>query len=128
MQFIGEFLPRSWTRKGGCCWCTALTAIGGANPVGDGVQRDHLGRCNPEVWEETGFVVAVERLAGVYSWAPRKDELIFSFVCRITGGERQTSDETDDVRFFLPASSPPTPSLSMSTVFVTPWQASPRRC
>ena len=55
-----------------------------------------------EVWEETGFVVAVERLAGVYSWAPRKDELIFSFVCRITGGERQTSDETDDVCFFFP--------------------------
>jgi ADP-ribose pyrophosphatase YjhB (NUDIX family) len=37
----------------------------------DGVMR--------EVREETGFDVAVERLVGVYSWAPRKDEVIFSF-------------------------------------------------
>jgi 8-oxo-dGTP diphosphatase len=60
----------------------------------DGVMR--------EVREETGFVVAVERLVGVYSWAPRKDEVIFSFVCRITGGASATSDESDDVRFFAP--------------------------
>ena len=55
-----------------------------------------------ETREETGFEVAVERLVGVYSWAPREDEVIFNFVCRITGGERATSDESDDVRFFAP--------------------------
>lgn len=55
-----------------------------------------------ETREETGFEVAVERLAGVYSWAPREDEVIFGFVCRVTGGERATSDESDDVRFFAP--------------------------
>lgn len=55
-----------------------------------------------ETREETGFEIAVERLAGVYSWAPRKDEVILSFRCRITGGERATSDESDDVRFFAP--------------------------
>ena len=55
-----------------------------------------------ETREETGFEVAVERLAGVYSWAPRKDEVIFGFVCRVAGGERATSDESDDVRFFAP--------------------------
>lgn len=55
-----------------------------------------------ETREETGFEVAVERLVGVYSWAPRKDEVILSFLCRITGGERATSDESDDVRFFAP--------------------------
>jgi ADP-ribose pyrophosphatase YjhB (NUDIX family) len=70
--------------------------------VGDGVQRDPPDGVIRKVWEETGFVVTVERLAGVYSWAPRKDELIFSFVCHITAGERWTSDETDDVRFFFP--------------------------
>lgn len=62
-----------------------------------------------ETREETGYEVAVERLAGVYSWAPREDELIFSFVCRITGGGRATSDESDesdDVRFFAPGALP----------------------
>jgi 8-oxo-dGTP pyrophosphatase MutT (NUDIX family) len=38
-----------------------------------------------EVHEETGFAVAVERLVGVYSWAPCTDEVIFSFVGTITG-------------------------------------------
>lgn len=59
-----------------------------------------------ETREETGFEVAVERLAGVYSWAPHEDEVIFGFVCRVTGGERATSDESDDVRFFAPDSLP----------------------
>jgi 8-oxo-dGTP diphosphatase len=59
-----------------------------------------------ETREETGFEVAVERLAGVYSWAPHEDEVIFGFVCRATGGERATSDESDDVRFFAPDSLP----------------------
>jgi ADP-ribose pyrophosphatase YjhB (NUDIX family) len=50
-----------------------------------------------EARAETGFVVAVERLAGVYSWAPRKDEVIFSFACTITEGVLATSDESDDL-------------------------------
>src|SRR5262249_23200347 len=56
-----------------------------------------------ETREETGFEVTIERLAGVYSWAPRNDEVIFGFVCRIVGGERVPSDESDDVGFFAPA-------------------------
>jgi 8-oxo-dGTP diphosphatase len=64
-----------------------------------------------ETREETGYEVSVERLVGVYSWAPREDEVIFSFVCRVIGGERATSDESDDVRFFpldsLPANTFP---------------------
>ena len=59
-----------------------------------------------ETREETGFEVAVERLAGVYSWAPHEDEVIFGFVCRVAGGERATSDESDDMRFFAPDSLP----------------------
>ncbi len=55
-----------------------------------------------EVREECGLEVAVERLAGVYSWAPKKDEIIFSFVCRVTGGTLGTSDEADDARYFAP--------------------------
>lgn len=52
-----------------------------------------------EVREETGLEVVVERLAGVYSW-PHLDEIIFSFVCRTTGGALATSDETRAVRYF----------------------------
>jgi 8-oxo-dGTP diphosphatase len=59
-----------------------------------------------EVREETGLHVAVERLAGVYSW-PAIDELIFSFVCRVTGGALAISDETSAVRFFAPEALPP---------------------
>ena len=59
-----------------------------------------------ETREETGFEVTIERLAGVYSWAPRKDEVIFGFVCRIVGGECATSDESDDVHFFALADLP----------------------
>lgn len=60
-----------------------------------------------EVREECGLEVAVERLAGVYSWAPKKDEIIFSFVCRVTGGTLGTSDEADDARYFAPDAFPP---------------------
>jgi ADP-ribose pyrophosphatase YjhB (NUDIX family) len=60
-----------------------------------------------ETREETGLEVTVERLAGVYSWAPQKDEVIFSFVCRVIGGELATSDESDVVRFFALAELPP---------------------
>jgi 8-oxo-dGTP diphosphatase len=58
-----------------------------------------------EVREETSLQVAVERLAGVYSW-PSTDELIFSFVCTVVGGTLATSDETSAVRFFPPAALP----------------------
>lgn len=60
-----------------------------------------------EAREECGLEVVVERLAGVYSWAPKKDEIIFSFVCRVTGGTLGTSDEADDVDYFSPDAFPP---------------------
>lgn len=52
-----------------------------------------------EVREETGLEVVVERLAGLYSWASR-DEMIYSFVCRMTGGVLTESDESDDLGYF----------------------------
>lgn len=60
-----------------------------------------------EVCEECGLEVVVERLVGVYSWAPKKNEIIFSFVCRVTGGTLGTSDEADDVDYFSPDAFPP---------------------
>jgi 8-oxo-dGTP diphosphatase len=73
-------------------WCQPGGGMESGETPWDGVIR--------EVREETGFEVSVERLIGVYSWAPRKDEVIFSFACRIVGGERTTSAESDDVHFF----------------------------
>ncbi|HEY7339796.1 MAG TPA: NUDIX domain-containing protein [Ktedonobacterales bacterium] len=53
-----------------------------------------------EVREETGLEVEVVRLAGLYSWTTL-DEVIYSFICRVTGGELLThTDETDDARYF----------------------------
>jgi len=40
-----------------------------------------------EVSEETGLDVEVSRLAGIYS-KPEADDLVFSFLCRRTGGDR----------------------------------------
>ncbi len=79
-------------------WCQPGGGMESGETPWEGVIR--------ETREETGFVVTVERLAGVYSWAPREDEVIFGFVCRIGGGERATSDESDDVRFFAPEDLP----------------------
>lgn len=52
-----------------------------------------------EVREEVGLAVEVEQLAGLYSWLAL-DEVIYSFVCRVTGGALSKSDESDDARYF----------------------------
>ncbi len=49
--------------------------------------------------EETGLEVAVERLVGIYGKADR-DDLVFSFACRIVGGHLTTTDESDECRYF----------------------------
>lgn len=53
-----------------------------------------------EVREEVGLEVEVERLAGLYSWIAL-DEVIYSFVCRVTGGMLiSETDETDGACYF----------------------------
>jgi 8-oxo-dGTP diphosphatase len=54
-----------------------------------------------EVRGETGLMVEIERLVGVYSW-PDEREHIFSFTAHLTSGRLTISDETRDVRFFAP--------------------------
>jgi len=39
-----------------------------------------------EVQEETGLQVIIDRLVGVYRRVP-KNTIVFSFICRIVGGE-----------------------------------------
>ncbi|GHO73236.1 hypothetical protein KSD_10070 [Ktedonobacter sp. SOSP1-85] len=58
-----------------------------------------------EVLEETGLQVAIERLVGVYS-KPQKQEVVLSFLCRITGGELTTTLESRECRFFSPDAIP----------------------
>ncbi|KKQ55799.1 MAG: NUDIX hydrolase [Parcubacteria group bacterium GW2011_GWA2_38_13] len=52
-----------------------------------------------EVKEEVGLDVETEQLAGVYS-KPEENEIVFSFVCKITGGKISTSDEADLIKYF----------------------------
>ena len=52
-----------------------------------------------EVKEETGFDVAVNRLAGIYV-NPVRNNIAFSFVCEILGGTMTTSDESDAIAYF----------------------------
>ena len=52
-----------------------------------------------EVAEETGLVVEVTGLVGLY-WRPRRAVLVAQFACRVVGGSAQPSDESDDVRYF----------------------------
>jgi 8-oxo-dGTP diphosphatase len=52
-----------------------------------------------EVLEETGLDVVVERLVGVYRKLGQ-DELVFTFTCRVIGGELFETDESDAFSYF----------------------------
>ncbi len=52
-----------------------------------------------EVKEETGLDVAADKLLGVYTDTSR-DDIVFSFLCSIMGGEIALSDEADYIAYF----------------------------
>ncbi|MEA3345992.1 MAG: NUDIX domain-containing protein [Chloroflexota bacterium] len=52
-----------------------------------------------EVREETGLVVEVDRLVGVYS-KPYKNEVALTFQCRQVDGELQPTEEAAEWRYF----------------------------
>jgi ADP-ribose pyrophosphatase YjhB (NUDIX family) len=58
-----------------------------------------------EVEEEVGLLVRVERLLGVYV-VPRKQDLVFNFLCVPTGGSVRLSAEADQVAWFERGSIP----------------------
>jgi ADP-ribose pyrophosphatase YjhB (NUDIX family) len=64
----------------------------------DGVRR--------EIKEETGLDIEIESLAGVYS-KPDKNEVVFSFVCKVIGGEITLNDEADKIKYFEIEKLPP---------------------
>ena len=57
----------------------------------DGVKR--------EVKEETGFDVEIEKLVGIYS-KPERSDIVFSFLCKVIGGQITLNDEADRIEFF----------------------------
>ncbi|HPC34151.1 MAG TPA: NUDIX domain-containing protein, partial [Candidatus Absconditabacterales bacterium] len=63
-----------------------------------------------EVKEETGLNVEVTSLTGVYS-KPEIDEIVFSFECKVIGGEITLNDEAKDIQYFafqeIPKNTPP---------------------
>ncbi len=63
-----------------------------------------------EVAEETGLTVEIDRLAGIYG-KNDKDDLVFSFVCRVVSGRLRSTEEADECRYFairdLPRNMPP---------------------
>ncbi len=72
-----------------------------------------------EIREETGVQADVVRLASV-TWKPRRNEILFQFVCRMVAGELRMTDESDAFRYFafedLPkatGSRLPSPALGM---------------
>lgn len=52
-----------------------------------------------EVKEETGLDVQVVKLIGVYS-KPNKDEVVFSFECKVLGGDITLNNEAKDIKYF----------------------------
>ena len=53
-----------------------------------------------EVLEETGFIVSIDKLIGIYS-APFKSDLVRSYLCKIKGRAHwEPNDEIADVQFF----------------------------
>jgi ADP-ribose pyrophosphatase YjhB (NUDIX family) len=52
-----------------------------------------------EVKEETGLDVEIVRLAGIYS-KPDRDEVVFSFECKMVGGEIVLNEEAKDIQYF----------------------------
>lgn len=52
-----------------------------------------------EVKEETGLEVEISKLLGVYNKADRND-ISFSFLCKIVSGEITLNDEADKIEYF----------------------------
>lgn len=59
-----------------------------------------------EVLEETGLVVEVGQLVGVYS-KPQKQEIVLTFRCHVIGGTLVETEESRECCYFSPMDLPP---------------------
>lgn len=84
-------------------WCLP----GGGMDAGESAAE----ACAREVWEETGLLVAIDKLIGVYTSPHRITEYIdgnrfqfvsFCFEASVIDGELGLSDETTEVGYFSP--------------------------
>jgi 8-oxo-dGTP diphosphatase len=74
---------------------------GGGMELGETVEE----AVKREVLEETGLVVEVGQLVGVYS-KPQKQEVVLAFRCRKVGGVLTETEESRECRYFLPDNLP----------------------
>ena len=59
-----------------------------------------------EVKEETGLDVEISKLLGVYN-KENKNDMAFSFLCKVIGGEITLNDEADKIEYFETDKLPP---------------------
>lgn len=52
-----------------------------------------------EIKEETGFNAEIIKLQGIYS-KPDKNEIVFSFICKIIDGQITANQEADKIEYF----------------------------
>lgn len=71
------------------------------NLPGGGVEQGEAPweACVREVKEETGLDVEISRMIGTYS-KPDKNEIVFSFECKIISGKITLNEEARDIRYF----------------------------
>ena len=71
------------------------------NPPGGGLKKGELlwEGVIREVKEETGLDITIERLSGIYSNS-QDNSIVFSFKCRIIGGNVSLNDEADRIEYF----------------------------
>jgi 8-oxo-dGTP diphosphatase len=70
-----------------------------------------------EIREETGLIVELERLFGVYSYFddPRQHGIIILYLARIIGGALQAGDDASEVAFFGADELPPTDQIGFAS-------------
>lgn len=78
-----------------------------------------------EVREETGLIVAVERLVGVYmdTYGGEHDHILnFYYACRVTGGSACADDDVDELAWFAPADLPADTAFPSSQAALRDWR------
>ncbi len=58
-----------------------------------------------EVQEEVGLLVKVIAAIGIYA-IPSRSDLVFTFRCEVVGGSLRTTEEADEIQWYLPSELP----------------------